>query len=236
MKWNVLPPPAWLSTQISPPWASMIALQIDTWNDQRILRKKEVVYLKEIRSNLKEDLIDVRYSIDFNKRKDSAITACIGTMLHAESDLEVMTEITRNMNLLSEFSIFDQNRVAFDNMLSAENIDMISRDTLRTLLSSYYSERNLLEGTQERVKELTRKFVDHIGPLLTNKENIDLMYGVDSDLDSGNDLEFRTNRVLFSHLFEMKMIMSAHMEFLKGYEEGILTIQGQIEEFLPLED
>lgn len=214
----------------------LIALQINTWNDQRIRRKNELHYLKEIRSNLNEDLKNVMYAIAFNRKKDSAITVAIKAMVRSESNLEVMWEIVPNMDVLSEFAVFDQNRVAFDNMLSAENINMISSDSLRTLLSSYYSERNLLDGTQERVKELTRQFVDHTGPLLINKEVIDQIYGVNSDLAGVNDLEFRTNRVLFSDLFAMKQIMSPHMEFLKGYKEGILTIQGQIDDFLKLQE
>ena len=44
----------------------LLALQIDALNTERLDRKKEILYLKEIRTNLEDDLDTIRYSIDFN--------------------------------------------------------------------------------------------------------------------------------------------------------------------------
>ena len=214
----------------------LLALQIDSWNEERTLRKKERLYLQEIRTNLYDDLDNVHYSIVFNHKKDSAINACLNTMLNAASDGDAMAEISRNMPVLTEYSVFTQNRVAFDNMLSAENIDLISDHALRTQLSTYYSEENLLEGTQERVKQMTRIFVDNITPMLMTREVIQYHLGVESNFASGNDLNFTTNRVLFGDLFGMQRNIESHIIYLKGYERIIDSLLLDIDQFLLQED
>jgi hypothetical protein len=210
----------------------LIALQINTWNEERILRKKEQVYLHEIRTNLQDDFANIKYSLDFNSKKDSTIAACLNTILLAKSDGEAMLAINSNMPLLAQFSVFTQNRVAFDNMLSSENIGIISADTLRNMLSAYYANRSLLEGTQERVKELTRNFVDNITPKLMNRENIRQFFKVESEFASGNDQDFKTDQVLFGDLFGMQRNLESHSQFLWEYQQNIERLIEQIDLFL----
>lgn len=210
----------------------LLALQIDAWNNGRILKQKELLYLKEIRVQLQEDLETIGYTIDFNQNKDSAITNSLGAMLHSNSNLQAMFEISKNMPVLAEYSVFTQNRVAFDNMLSAENIDLISSDTLRTLLSNYYAEENLLDGTQERIKELTRIFVDHMSPMLMTRENINQLFQTDNAFVSGSEIDFRTNPVVFGDLFSMQRNIDAHNVYLEDYQQDIEIIITQIDQFL----
>jgi len=210
----------------------LLALQIDAWNNKRIQKKKELLYLKEIQVSLQDDLGRIGYSIEFNQTKNSAIEECLSRMLQTDSNLEGMYEITKNMPVLAEFTAFTQNRVAFDNMLSAENIDLISSDTLRTLISKYYAQENLLDGTQERVKELTRNFVDHITPMLMTRENIEQFRQTENDFVSGSELDFRTNRMVFGDLFSMQRNIDSHSLYLKKYQKDIEIIIAQIEQFL----
>lgn len=210
----------------------LLALQIDAWNQNRIERKKEILYLKEIRTNLEDDLDNVRHTIGFNKMKDSVITVSLTNMLEAKSDVEAMLNILENMPVLAEFSVYTPNRVAFDNMLSAENIDLISSDSLRTHLSAFYSEGNLRFGMQDRVKELTRIFVDHITPMLMNRESIQVFFGTQSDFDKSEDLDFRKNRTVFGDLFSMQQNLGYHTEYLKSYQKRIQELLDEITNFL----
>ncbi|MGA9238957.1 DUF6090 family protein, partial [Robiginitalea sp.] len=63
----------------------LLALQIDGWNNNRIQKKKELLYLKEIQVSLQDDLELIGNSIEFNHRKDSAINRCLSKMLEADS-------------------------------------------------------------------------------------------------------------------------------------------------------
>ena len=213
----------------------LLALQIDAWNETRTDRKKELLYLKEIRANLADDLDNVDYSIAFNRKKDSVISASLNAMLQAGSNREAMLTISRNMPILAEFSVYTQNRVAFDNMLSAENIDLVSSDSLRSALSAYYAEQNLLDGTQERVKQLTRIFVDNTTPLLMNRENITQFYQ-ENNFVSGNDLDFTTNRVLFGDLFGMQRNLESHNLYLENYKREIEALLHRIDQKLMQEE
>jgi hypothetical protein len=210
----------------------LLALQIDAWNTERIERKKEILYLKEIRANLEDDLNNVEYSIDFNQHKDSIIHLCLSTMLQAKSDEEAMLKILENMPILAEFSVYTQNRVAFNNMLSAENIDLVSSDSLRTRISSFYSEENLLFGMQDRVRELTRSFVDNITPMLMNRESIKVFFGKSSEFATAEDLQFRKNRMVFGDLFGMQRNLGFHTDYLKAYRQEIEALLSQIDAFL----
>lgn len=210
----------------------LIALQINNWNEERILRKKEHVYLQEISTNLQDDLAKVRYSLDFNHKKDSVLATCLNAMLIARSNGEAMSAISRNMPILAEYSVFTQNRVAYDNLLSAQNIGIISKDNLRNMLSTYYANRSLLEGTQERVKELTRNFVDNITPKLINRENLLQFFGVESEFASVDDQNFKTNQELFGDLFGMQRNLKSHSQYLEGYQQNIERLLEQIDLFL----
>ena len=210
----------------------LLALQIDSWKTERIQRKKELLYLQEIYANLDDDLENVIYSLDFNHRKDSIIQVCLTAILEEQSDAEIMMAIFGNMPVLAEFSVYTQNRVAFDNMLSAENIDLISNDSLRTHISSFYSEDNLLFGMQDRVKELTRLFVDKTTPLLMNRESINLIFGKPNQFAPAEDLDFRKNRILFGDLFGMQRNLGFHTEYLQAYRREILSLREEIDRFL----
>lgn len=210
----------------------LLALQIDAWNQERIQRKKELLYLKEIRTNLEDDLENVMHSIDFNENKDSILQASLTNILLAESDSEAMMNILGNMPVLAEFSVYTQNRVAFDNMISAENIDLISNDSLRNRLSLFYSEKDFLFGTQDRVKDLTRQFVDNITPLLMNREAIQVFFGSQSAFATSEDLQFRKNRTVFGDLFGMKKNLQTHTMYLEDYREEIVALRNQIDQVL----
>lgn len=214
----------------------LLALQINNWNEERVLKKKERLYLKEIRQNLIDDLGDTRYILQFNKHKDSVIENCLQNILNTESNREAMIGISRNMPVLAEYNVLTQNRVAFDNMLSAQNIDLITSDTLRTALSSYYSERNLLEGTQERVKDLTRNFVDNISPMLMNREGIEQLSGVKNNFAPVTEVNFVTNSKLFADLFSMQRTLESHSRYMANYQVSITGLIALINEFLEPEN
>jgi hypothetical protein len=210
----------------------LLALQINTWNNEQNLRKKEKVYLKEITVNLEDDLKNILHTLDFNEKKDSIISVCMQSILNSESNYEAGKFIREHMYLLAEFSVFTQNSVAFENMISAENIDIISSDSIRTLLSSYYREQQLNDGTQERVKQLTRKFVDNISPMLMNKESIKSQFGVENEFISSNQINFKTNPVLFGDLYSMKQSLKWHSVFLLNFKKDIEKLIQIIENFL----
>ena len=58
----------------------LIALQVNNWNQERISRDKEKVYLKEIRASLEMDLADQNRVFHFNQKKMELIFQIVSEM------------------------------------------------------------------------------------------------------------------------------------------------------------
>ena len=210
----------------------LLALQINTWNNDKNLRIREKVYLKEISENLKDDLNTIEHVISFHKKKDSIIVGCLDVILRAESNLEVAKYIDRHMPILAEYAGFMQNRIAFDNMLSAENIDIISDSKLKSLLSFYYRNENLGDATQDRARQLTRRFIDYITPLLMNRELNEARFGVKNQFISADQINFKSDIELMGNLFGMKQNHYFHILMVEGIKADVLELREHIDAFL----
>ena len=88
-----------------------------------------------------------------------------------------------------------------------------------------------MDGTQERLKELTRIFVDHTTPMLMTRENIEQFLQKENDFVSGRDLDFRTNQIIFGDLFSMQRNLDSHSLYLEYHKKEIDIIIAQIEQF-----
>ena len=136
----------------------LIAFQIDEWNTNRELRRKEGEYLNDIRISLQSDLESLQSVIDFNTDKLIRLQNMNELFSSNPTPQEVAAQANLDNSTLSSYDLFVPNRVAFDNMVAAENIDLISERALRNRLTEYYSQISPYEGTQERVAEISRKY------------------------------------------------------------------------------
>jgi len=115
----------------------LIALQINNWNEKRILERKELTLLREMKSNLQEDLID----LDFN---------IAGTEMRLNSSEIILKVINQKLpdhdSLRQHFGKFmgsyqlTNNTAAFDN-LSSIGFDLVRNDSLRMSITRLYSNR-----------------------------------------------------------------------------------------------
>ncbi|MEE4178468.1 MAG: DUF6090 family protein [Bacteroides sp.] len=197
----------------------LIAIQINSWNNDRIQAKKETAYIEEIRKSLISDLESIAFIKDFNEKKDSCINRSLellGTkMSNEERALEFMTLMIESTG---RYEIFRQNSVAFNGMISAETIELISNDSLRMALSEYYGmEAEYESDTQSGVREFTRKFVEVAGPSVMSNELASQLYGSNLDFEfSGmQNNEFHKDPEVFFRLLLMKLNMQDQNETLE---------------------
>ena len=193
----------------------LIALQINNWNNKRLQGIKEVNYLNEIKANLSEDIERIDSTLAFNKRKEGTIMSTFQLFASETDPLKYVSQLEPFMMVLTSYDYFLPKPVAFDNMVSSENIDLISNDDLRKELSSYYS-KDYSDGTQERVKEMTRTFSDHITPLLFNKELFRATLNLDSNLQELNEVNIHQDQKVYSNLFTMLMNLDAQNRLLEN--------------------
>ncbi len=144
----------------------LIAIQINGWNNNRMQAKKERAYIEEIRKSLLQDLNRIEFIKAFNYKKDSCINRSIellGTKMDDEERASAFMSLI--MGSTGLYEIFRSNHVAFNNMISAETIELISNDSLRMAFADYYGNETQYElDTQSGVREFTREFVKMAGP------------------------------------------------------------------------
>ncbi|TXD65033.1 DUF6090 family protein [Polaribacter glomeratus] len=169
----------------------LIALQINNWNESRKQREKEIVILLALKKGLESDLKTefVEGIIFFNESK-VALENLSGFYNNTKTipNDSLRKYIRRSLGGEWDF-IF--NTATFEN-LKASGIDVISNDSLRSKISSLYSDKYPeLKGRSNRV---LRFYENQVCPILF--DNINLFDSIFSknDLDNLKNNRQLTNR------------------------------------------
>ena len=215
----------------------LIALQVNNWNQERISRDKEKVYLKEIRASLEMDLADQNRVFHFNQKKMELIFQIVSEMGKEKSKTEHMLYLFGILNQepegsLVNYEVFVPNRAAFDNMLSSENIGIIQDNQIRSRLSEYYRGEIVDTGTQERVKQIVRKFSDLITRLGVNKESMRMMMNMETSYPSAEDLEPINSPEIMGQIFLMMKNVESQNLFLEEIQQNTNDIIQSIDRYM----
>ena len=115
----------------------LIALQINTWNEQRKLKTKELKSLQELRSDLVQNLNDMRINIaSFMICKNSNEII----VYNIENNIKYNDSLDYHFSMLYPFITFSVNQTAYDN-LKLNGIGLITNDSLRRSISDLYANR-----------------------------------------------------------------------------------------------
>jgi len=110
----------------------LIALQVNNWNIERIERKSELKFLKNIQLDLEKDLSSLSFLINFRKERikgDSKIIQHING-----APIKDITEVTKNVvNTIME-QRFSPNNNTYVELSSSGNLNLISNDSIKSLL------------------------------------------------------------------------------------------------------
>lgn len=193
----------------------LIALQVNNWNIDRQVRHKEQAYLIEIRQNLQQDALKLQAVLDFNRNKAKIVEDMLQIFVDTLSNEERFNIFNKNANDFTFYEVFDPVRIALNNMLSAESIDLIGNSELRKTLSEYYN-YPYLDGVQNRIAVINRRVVDEHYPKFFTKEFVINRMGFTSKMPPVNDLDIATDKKLMSDLFGIKMIILAQNELIQA--------------------
>jgi len=202
----------------------LLALQVNNWNELRIQRQKEIVNLLELKKGLESDLItEFIPGIDYYNRKENAANKI--------KIIYNYTETIPNDSLLKYFRIsfsgewnFIFNVATFENLKST-GIDIISNDSLRTKISSLFS--NEYPELIARGDRVMRYYENHVRPVLQDNINLN-----NSEL-SKNDLENLKNNIQITNrtksLYRQR---SGLLKIVKGIKPKVESLINDIEEEL----
>jgi len=113
----------------------LIALQINNWNNIKQQQKLERKYLAEIHSNLKLDLMDINFNINFNEDKLSSNQIVLAYLNNEEAYHDSLNFHFSNL-LGSTRSV--ANMSAYEN-LKSRGLEIVSDDSLRQNITYVYS-------------------------------------------------------------------------------------------------
>ncbi len=168
----------------------LIALSINNWNDVKKQRKKEVVYLTELKKGLENDLkIEFIPAILLYKKRIERHKKLKYFYNNSETyPNDSLTKYFRSC-LSSEWD-FVFNTAAFENIKSA-GIDIISNDSIRSKVSLLYSHSypNIRAINQNSI----RYFDLQISPIIF--ENLNL----NSNVFTHSELDFLKNSIQISN-------------------------------------
>jgi len=110
----------------------LIALQVNNWNIERIDRKSELKFLKNIQLDLEKDLSSLTFLINFRKERIKGDSKLIQQINGAP--IVDITEVTKNVvNSIME-QRFSPNNNTYVELSSSGNLNLISNDSIKSLL------------------------------------------------------------------------------------------------------
>ena len=211
----------------------LIALQINNWNQQRLDSKKEVAYLEEVLVSLKSDINKIDDVLKFNIEKDSIVT---NLMLLFKADLtndQRMAIIENYATPFTSYELFSPNATAWNNFVSAENINLIENEDLRKKLVAYYS-FDYNGSVQERIMIMNRKVIDENFPKFFTREYTLKTLNLDTKLPTNKEFNLHLNQRFLSDLFGIRYLIKMQNDFLNHTSIEIKALKTLINQELEL--
>lgn len=191
----------------------LLAFQVNNWQDRRTRAKKEMSYLKDIKVNLEDDLKSIDSVVEFNDLKIDLTDSTFYALEQSSNPKIYMPTIVKYMYTLTMYEVFEPNRIAFENMVASENVDLITNTNLRSRLTQYYK-REFKSTTQESVKERSRQLGDYAGIAAFNKQTIESLINYSSSLKDISEVTIHKDPKIYSYLFNMLMTTQSQSETL----------------------
>ena len=205
----------------------LIAVQIDHWSDNKQQREKERAYLEDIKRSLEEDVEKADRVLTFNQMKEMSLDSILIKM-QGPNYQQMFYSILKHIEPTFEFDLLILKRVAFDNMVAAESISLISDRTLREILSEYYTFENI---TQERVKLVSREYIDLLSPKLMRREIVK-MVGYDLPIQTSPSYRLNEDPIIINLMLSLLNICKTQDELVIAKKEEATSLIQLIDEEL----
>jgi uncharacterized membrane-anchored protein YhcB (DUF1043 family) len=193
----------------------LIALSINTWNQNRLNSNKEYYYLSQLKVELKNQNQEV------NKRLErvSSVMNIIDTLwsdLNKKGRFNPSAELNSNLNRLLSGTNLKLYTTTFDELISTGQLTLISSDSLRTKVLLCYQE---IKKSQENIQNNSDNvFYTEIFPVISSFINFDYPQDM-SSLVNQNYLSLKEQSRLAKAIYLNKAVFSAYKNMLMGIQE-----------------
>ncbi len=222
----------------------LIALQINTWNANRIDSNKEKEYLNNLIEDIKTQKTLVKNQIDHEiKTKlqcEKALSHLNSTIINADSLNIYLTDITRKSFVIND--------PTFQDLKSSGNILLIKNNALRKKIISFYQNLEysalVIVVSNENSIESFRNFIIQNSIVNMNyKDSLVVAGGVNWSLNSIDvpwakkvqeaKLKDKENLLIaLNHISQRGRTSTVHLDLMQRLEQRIENIQGDIQTYL----
>ncbi|MCB0647861.1 MAG: hypothetical protein KDC49_14430 [Saprospiraceae bacterium] len=156
----------------------LIALQVNNWNEGRKSKLQQTVFLKNIRQDLMNDLVQLDKIIDYQTKKLQVVTALSEELTHEKDFNKIENLFTTIQNTTN--ATFFANTGAYTTSGTSGVLDNLQPDSLKiaitTLYERYYKRLiyngEIYDNRTDEVVILRGKYFNKLTGTLTNKEVI----------------------------------------------------------------
>lgn len=128
----------------------LIALQINTWNEERKARVDEELYLNRLISENQQDVEAFDVQIEFLEKGVESVELFSDALKNSNASDSAVVLAAHNYNTYgSILPAFNSSRSTFDDLSSTGNLQVISNKKLREQLVRHYAE---IDQTKERLQ------------------------------------------------------------------------------------
>jgi hypothetical protein len=222
----------------------LIALQINTWNTNRVERNKEKEYLNNLIEDIKTQKTLVQSQIDHEINTklqcEKALRHLNSTTINADSLNIYLTDITRKTFVIND--------PTFQDLKSSGNILLIKNNALRKKIISFYQNLEysalVIVVSNENSIDSFRSFIIQNSVVNMNyKDSLVVAGGVNYSLNSIDipwakkvqeaKLEDKENLLItLNHISQRGRTSTVHLDLMQRLEQRIENIQGDIQTYL----
>ena len=204
----------------------LIALQVNNWNNNRLNKVKEKYFLSEIITNLKTDSLKLQGVLEFNQSKLEVTQNIMEIFIDTLSNKERLDIFFDNADAFPRYELFRPKETAFKNLITSENLNLITNKNIRNLLIDYYEFD--YEKYQESIWIRTRIVVDNYFNYFTIKEKTPFS----NSFPSLQNLKVHEDQKFYSDLFGLLKTIDYQTNFIKGTQFKNEEILSEINNFL----
>lgn len=115
----------------------LLAVQVNNWNENRKTKIEEIKTLKELQSDLAQNLLDIDGNIDYlNDCKNSNEII----LYHIDNKIPYNDSLNYHFSNLFPYITFNVNQTTYES-LKQKGFDLISNDSLRIIISDLYANK-----------------------------------------------------------------------------------------------
>lgn len=190
----------------------LIALQINSWHQNSLLRKAELKTLKSIYESVKINLTELDLILEAQIRRNRSLQEVLFYDVSSRQLTYLDSLITTNV----ENHTFDPSTGIYNSIINSGKIELITNDSLKNRISKLYDQVRDYQESEDEITEYTREHLEH-----NFIENLNIHPKVLARIRKRTKEEKVKDKELYISTFSSQRIKNMYILLLKKMSEVI---------------